>query len=461
MSLKPVPLFGLGTQGKSLNVNAQSRKNLYVEVQQDPEKHVLTLYPTPGLATFVNFGATPIRGTYEHGELMYVVHRNKLYSVTAAGVATARGTLLTYSGRVSISDNGAQLMIVDGDYGYIYTVATTTLAQIVHADFPGGDMVAFLNGRFIVNNPATGEFAISGVYDGTSWDALDFATAEADPDNIVGLIVESGQLALFGGKTTEFWGDNGAADFPLGRIGSAAIEWGLAARWSLTKFMDGLMFLRKNRIGGLQVCIQSGASAQAVSTPELDNEFSNYTTVSDASGFAYVSGGHAFYQINFPTEGKSWLYDGKAWSELESGGGRHRAEMHQSFQNKSYVTDYENGKLYLLDDSVYSDDGATIVREFTSRHQASGALKTLSELWLEMEAGVGLQTGQGTTPQVMMQISRDGGHTWGNEIWREFGAAGEYKARAKWNRLGQARDFVFRFRVTDPVNTTFVAAWGR
>lgn len=463
MKLRPIPLFGIGNQGKSPNVNAQSRKNLYIEVQQDAEKHVLTMYPTPGLLTFVNFGSTPIRGMYEMGSFIYVVHRNTLYTVAADGTTVSRGTLNSYSGRVSFADNGTQIMLVDGTDGYIWTPGTTTFAEITDADFPGADVVAFLNGRFIVNNPGTGQFFISAAYDGMSWDALEFATAESDPDNIVSLIVEGGQLVLFGEKTTEFWGDSGAADFPFARIGSAAIEWGLAARWSLTKFMDSLIFLRKNRLGGVQVCVQSGSSAVAVSNPEMDYVFSTYDTVSDASGFAYMVSGHPFYQINFPSEGKSWLYDGqsKAWSELESDGGRHRAEIQQQFQNQSYVSDYTTGKLYKLLEGTFTDDGSTIVREFTSRHQANGNLRTLSELWLEMEAGVGLQLGQGSNPQIMMQISRDGGHTWGSEVWREFGAVGNYKARAKWNKLGQARDWVFKFKVTDPVKTVFVSAWGR
>jgi hypothetical protein len=61
----------------------------------------------------------------------------------------------------------------------------------------------------------------------------------------------------------------------------------------------------------------------------------------------------------------------------------------------------------------------------------------------------------------MMQISRDGGRTWGAEMWRSFGAVGNYTARAIWHRLGRSRDWTFKFRVTDPVKTIFVAAWGR
>ena len=78
-----------------------------------------------------------------------------------------------------------------------------------------------------------------------------------------------------------------------------------------------------------------------------------------------------------------------------------------------------------------------------------------------MEPGQGLQTGQGSNPQVMLQVSRDGGKTWGAELWRTLGAIGQYRTRANWLRLGRSRDWVMKFRVTDPVKPVFVAAWGR
>lgn len=463
--LNAVPLFGLGNQGKSANVNAQERINLYAEVQTDPEKNILTLYPTPGLSTFVNFGLNPIRGIYERGDVLYAVVGTKLYSVNNAGTTTELGTLAAASSsRVYFADNGVQIMLVDGSSGYIYNVNTTVFAQITDVDFPGAVTVTFLNGRFIVNKPSSGEFYISAIYDGLAWDALDYATAESDPDNLVRVIADGGSLVLFGDKTTEIWGDSGAADFPMARIGSAAIEWGLAARASLCKYIDSLIFLRKNRLGQIQVCIQSGLSAQAVSTPEMDYIFSQYTATADATGFTYMVSGHPMYQINFPTANESWLYDGqsKSWSKVQYGNsGRHRAEMQVQLVSKNYVTDYENGKLYRFDEEVYTDDGATIVREFTGRHQSIGNPITYTTMWLEMEGGVGLNSGQGVNPQLMMQISKDGGHEWGAEVWRDIGAMGKYKARAVFNRLGRARDWLFRFRVTDPVKTVFIAAWGR
>jgi hypothetical protein len=465
--LQPIPLFGLGNVGRSVNASAQERVNLYAEVSTDGEAgNNLTLYPTPGLTRFVDMGATPARGMYpyETGNVIFEVVGSTLWEIAADGTQTNRGTLQPTSGRVDMVDNGLQLLIVDGSFGYIYTFASQVFARITDPDFPASETAAFADGYFIVQKVNTAQFYISAVYDGTSWNPLDFATAESDPDNLVRVFVDAGVLLLFGTKTTEFWGASGATSFPFARIGSAAIEWGLAARWSLCKFDGSLIFLRKNRLGAVQVCVLAGTQAIPVSNPDMSYQFSTYSTVSNATGFSYMVAGHPFYQINFPSANVSWLYDGltKDWSKVQYGnGGRHRAEIQVNFNNRNYVSDYANGKLYLLDQNAYTDDGTMIVRQFTGRHQKAGSFTRIPQLWLDMEAGVGLASGQGSNPQVALTISRDGGKTFGAEIPRSFGAIGNNRARAVWNRLGRARDWVMRFRVTDPVKTVFVAAWGR
>lgn len=462
-ALAPIPLFGLGNVGKSVNVDAQQRLNLYVEIQQDAQKNNVVLYPTPGLVSFVNFGSAATRGLWRKDDFIYLVNRNVLWRLTNDGAMENLGTLLTSAGRVDISDNGTEIIIVDGPNGYIYDTGTSTFSQITAPGFPGASSVTFLNGYFVVTKPDSGEFYCSGLYDGLTWSALDFATAESSPDDLVCVIADNGQLILFGPDTTEFWSDSGALDFPFARVGAAAIEWGLAAPWSLCKFMDSMIFLRKNRLGAVQVCTLSGYNAVPVSNPEMDYIFSQYEGVSNATAFAYMVSGHPFYQINFPSANQSWIYDGltKNWNQVGGEFTRHRGEMQVNFLDQSVVTDFENGKLYRIDQNTYTDDGVPIVRQLKTRHQATGIHSFMSEMWLEMEAGVGLPMGQGENPQIMMKVSRDGGHTWSNERWASFGRIGEYKARAKWNRMGTARDWTFVFRITDPVKTVLIAAWGR
>ena len=97
--------------------------------------------------------------------------------------------------------------------------------------------------------------------------------------------------------------------------------------------------------------------------------------------------------------------------------------------------------------------------ELISRHMiAEYDRLTVDRVFVDFEAGVGLATGQGSNPQAMLQVSRDGGHSWGNEVWTTIGAIGEYKTRAEWRRLGTAKDFVFKVRVTDPVKRIIAGA---
>ena len=461
--ISPVPLFGMGLGGKSKNVSDQMLVNLYREIQPEAEKNRMAIYPTPGLSLFASFGAEPVRGWWQVGTLIYAVVRNNVYSLNNAGTRTLLGSINSTTGRVDLSDNGQEVIIVDGQDGWIYDIAGATLTEITDADWPGANTVTFLAGYFIISEPDSGRFYISGLYDGASWDALDFATAESNPDELVRVFADGGQLLLFGDKTTEVWGNSGAADFPFAVIGGAASEWGLAARWSVAKFDNSVMFLRKNRLGQVQIAKQAGYQSMAISTPELDNRINSYAAVSDATAFSYMIDGHSFYQINFPTANESWLYDGlsNAWQKVQSGTGRHRADLQINFIDKPYVADFSNGNVYLLDPTAYTDNGAPISREMVCKHISTGDWSIFDELWLEMEAGVGLVSGQGSDPQIMMQISKDGGHTWGNEIWVGFGRIGEYRTRAAWRRLGRSRDWLFKFRVTDPVKTVFVAAWGR
>ena len=82
-------------------------------------------------------------------------------------------------------------------------------------------------------------------------------------------------------------------------------------------------------------------------------------------------------------------------------------------------------------------------------------------LQLECETGVGLVTGQGNDPKVIMRFSDDGGHTWSNEHWTGMGKIGNYGYRAFWRRLGMTdklRDRVYEVSGTDPVKIAIMGA---
>jgi len=454
-----VPFFATGQQGKSHTVTAQQHVNLYAE--QTADKSQLALYGTPGTTLRKSFGDTPVRGWIAIDDLYYLVHRGTLYSVNNAGTATSLGTLNTTEGRVDMAYDGTLILMVDGTNGYTFTISGSTFAQIGDADFPNGaNTCTWLDGQFVVDSgDGSDQFFCSPT--GTAWDALDFASAESNPDGLVRVFADNGEIVLGGESTTEFWGNVGAADFPFAAIKGSTQEIGLAARWSLAKFNSGLAALMKPKAGQVQVMFISGYVPKPISSPEMDAIINGYATVSDATGFAYMLGGHPMYQINFPSAMASWLYDASTgmWTRLEYGlnGERHRGELQLDYLNKTIIADYETGDIYNLRADTYTDNGTAIAREVVSRHLFKGNERiVIDQLYVDMEVGVGDATGQGSDPQVMLQISKNNGATWGAELWRDLGVVGAYLQRVVWRRLGVARDWLFKLRVTDPVKVVFV-----
>lgn len=451
-----VPFFGVGQQSKSRTVSAQRHLNLYAEPSDDKAK--INFYGTPGTTLRKSLGDTPVRGWIEIGNLYYLVHRGTFYSVDNAGTATSLGTLDTVSGRVDMTYNGTNILITTGTSGYYFTIAGSTFAIVSDADFPdAAKTCTWMAGQFVVDQGSGDVFQTSP--DGINWDALDFASAESNPDGLVRVFADNGEVILFGENTTEYWGNIGEADFTFAPIKGATQEYGLAARWSVCKFNSGIAAVMKGTGGEVQVMFIQGYVPKPIST-QIDTIINGYATVSDATAYSYMLGGHPMLQVNFPSAMKSWLFDAATgmWSPLEYGlnGERHRGEMSLDFLNKTIIADYETGDIYNLDPDTYTDNGTAIAREIVTRHIFSGNQRVrIDQLYVDMEVGVGLTSGQGVNPQVMLQISKTNGATWGAEMWKSLGEKGKYLPRVVWRALGIARDWLFRLRVTDPVKVVF------
>lgn len=457
---------------KSVNVDTQRCINLYPQMHElgtGKEGEVATLYGTPGLSLLVTIGDGPIRGSYKaSNNELFVVSANKLYRVSSAWAATELGTLDTSVGMVCMADNGIHLVLVDGTSGYVWTFGSSSFAEITDEDFTSRtppNQVSFLDGYFIFDEGDIDNFFISGL-DDVTFDSLEFADADGYPDKLRGHIVKDRELWLFGEQSTEVWFNSGDAQFPFSRVSGAFIEVGCIARFSVAKTKESVFWLAADKDGQGLVYMANGYKPQKISTHAIDEAIQGYSNIEDAVAYTYQEDGHTFYVLNFPTANTTWVYDVSTslWHEraYTSNGdlGRHRGICHAFAHGKHVVGDYENGKLYELSSSVYTDDGAAITRRRITPHVSSGMRRVFyNGLQIDIESGVGLDgTGQGTDPKMMLTYSDDGGSSWSNEKWASMGKIGKRKTRAKWNRMGASRDRVFSITVTDPVKVVLLGA---
>lgn len=464
------PILGSSYVARSVNAADNRMVNLFPEIVPEGGKEPAFLNRAPGLRLLTTCGTGPVRGMWQFGDYGYVVSGTELYQVTSAWVATKIGDV-SGTGPVSMSDNGIQLFIACNGPSYIYNSNTLAFAQITDPDFPGAVTVGYLDGYFVFNEPNSQRIWVTSLFDGSSIDPLDFASAEGSPDGLVSLIIDHREAWLFGTNSVEVWYDAGLADFPLTRIQGAFNEIGCAAAYSVAKLDNGLFWLGSDARGQGIVYRANGYTGQRVSTHAVEWHIQQYADISDALAYTYQQDGHAFYVLVFPSANTTWVYDVAtgAWTEragLTNGEfTRHRGNCQMAFSNEIAIGDFENGNVYAFDLEVFADNGQPQkwLRSWRALPTGENNLKrtTQHSLQLDCESGNGLNDGQGSDPQVMLRWSDDGGHTWSNEHWKSTGAIGVYGKRVFWRRLGMTiklRDRVYEVSGTDPVKISIVGA---
>ena len=445
---------------RSQAASGQRLVNLYAEMNPEGAKYPYTLYGTPGLVKWADTASSSgIQGMQVMGGLLYVISANTVYKITTAGVVATVGTITGAQLQVDLSNNGTEMVAVTSDQD-AFVITSASVAQIASGLPANVTSACFLDGYHVFSKASTGEFYISTAYDPATIDATDFATAEESPDNLVRCTAFNSALWLFGETSYEVYYNSGASDFPFEQIsGAVNTSRGCAAKFSVAQEDNTLFFLGDDRI----VYRVQGYTPQRVSTHAVESAFNEYTTIDDAIAFVYTQSGHKFYVLTFPTENATWVYDvaSQVWHERKSfDTNRWRINCHVNFAGKNLVGDYSNGKIYELDLDVYKDDSDTIERIAEGSVIWNDKKRLIYDtVSLDLEAGTGLITGQGSNPQVILTYSDDGKKTWSNERWATMGAIGKYNTQIIWRRLGAARERIFRFEITDPVKVTINGAY--
>ena len=463
--MKVSVIFGLGIAGKSYSVTRQRRLNCYLENRDDGDKEPIVLYGTPGMKPLFTIGSGPARAMLGTPTSLAAVSGATFYLINPAFATTYSTSILSNSGLVTLAQSPSQVLLVDGVAGYLLNGGTLT--KIAAAAFPTTARTAtFVGSYFVCEVPNTQQFQVSGSYDGTTWNALAFASASQFSDTLLAVDSLNGNLVCLGTLHTEFWQNVGSTPQPFAPILSATAEYGLAAIFSRAHVDNSLCFLAANPQGGYQVVQIKGYAVEVISTPDLEQIIGTFGAVGDAVALAYRADKHPMYQLTFPTANRSFLFDclTRAWSETQTGitvnkyAQRHTGNLSALFNGNLLISDYATNQIYTPDPATFTDGGQTIPRELVTRHAKRDFNEfSIAEAYLDVETGVGLASGQGSAPQISLEVSKDSGRTWGMPRNVSIGAQGIYKIRAIWRRLGSARVFTFRVRMTDPVKFVLTA----
>jgi hypothetical protein len=380
--------------------------------------------------------------------------------VTDGTIITAFGTGSGGAGTYTVS--ASQTVSSTTIYALNWTVLPST-----DGAFEGGGTVDISDNYFVYNKPQSQQWAASDLLSPIT-DPLSFASKDGSPDDLVAIIVDRREVYLLGEMSSEAWLDVGSVPFPFQRIQGSSTQQGIAAAYSCARVGNSFAYVSKNNRGEATIVQMNGYIPQRISTHAVETTLVGQD-VSDAIAWTYQLEGHETYVVTFPsigTNGLTWAYDITTglwhkwlYTNNQNEYERHRGNCCAFFNQQVLLGDYENGKLYRLSLSQYTDDGQLIRRLRRCPHITTDLQRQyFAELQIQFQPGVGLPVGQGQDPQAMLRWSDNGGFTWSNENWVTIGKQGEYFTRAMWRRLGFARDRIFEVVITDPIKAVIVSA---
>lgn len=463
-----VPLLGGAYQARSFIAAAQRCINLYPEKNPEGEDFPTTHYPTPGSTVLLTAPDKIWRCLYTSSD-------NRLFGVCGGSVYQIRSDMtLDKLGNISplttpccMVDNGVQILLVDGtENGYTITLKTLAYAAVSNAAFYGSTRIAVVDGYLLLNRPGTRQWYIT-LFSDVDFDALDFASKIGAPDLLVAVGVTRRNVFLFGEQTTEVWTNTGGAAFTFSRIPGAFIQFGCKAPYSLCEADGSLYWVSQSPQGECMVLRTENYDRARISTHAIEGELQKYERVDDAIGYVHQMDGHYWYVLTFPTASKTWVFDlaTEQWHErayLQENGTftRHRSNCFAFWNGRHVVGDYEDGRLYELSLDVYNDAGNEIRRIRSFPHMVDdGNRVTYRSFQADMEAGEPSSQEPDFSPEIRLRYSDTKGGSWSQHISTTIGFRGDYKAIARWFRLGQARDRIFEVSWSADVKTALNGAF--
>jgi hypothetical protein len=435
--------------------------NCYAEEIGADAKAPVAIYPTEGMDAWITPKTGTVKAIIGIESRLYGVTQDDdnayVWSVDASDVVTQIATLTVadswYFAR-NRRNPTTQIGLVSST-GLYWKIENVTLTQITDADLPPPTSITVRDGYFVL--PTTfGRYFITGEDNADTISALDFGTAQRNPDSILRAIASETDIVLFGSDSTEWHANQPSttASFPF--VPVAMMELGLLAANCVAKLNRDIIFAASDGT----VRRLNGYGADIISTPPVERAIGS-VTASTIRAFAWTvkDTGKSWFALR--SSQWCWVFDldgGTGWHERQTyGSATWRVVEAATWNGVTLLGDAENGTIYKPSGELHKSGSLPIV--MTVQAPPVEALPyplTIHALTVDVVPGQGNpqepETGD-DDPKLMMSYSDDGGRTWSVERQASMGRQGQYLTRCKFTRLGQVRrnGRTFRFSASASV----------
>ena len=448
-------------------------------------------------------------GVYEDA---FVVFGANVYRIDYSEQVECIGQVANSTGRVVFSETGGLrpfLLIADGQNLWCYNLLEGgTLQQIQLPNRVTGDLgtirptaVAVINGSIVINDTNTGFLYYSIPYplnkvkrkvfnivggevqytdstklevdtievDSISYVFLNdygvqqFFNAQTSSDAIQSITAIGSSLYLFGTKTIEVWqrgsGDN---ETWVRTSYTTNASNGIQCPYSIAVVGSTLYYLGSGESFAKGIMRVDGTQYTKISDDWLEAKLLEERS-DTVYAFAYAVGSHNFYVLHLPTVGECWVYDTDTneWHQRVSRDKVSGIEIQwrvaaMSWYRGKFIAYCHDGCAYTHSESYWYEDYADEKSIPMTRHRQGAVIVNENKPFifneLAIECNVGTWGSYDLAPKMLMEVSKDGGMTFGNVRSCSMGLAGQYSYRVRFQNLGLNRLCVIRLTYSHPTS---------
>lgn len=446
-----IPL-GLGDwESPAQNILRVRLRNMYL-IDNPQSADDVSRIGRPTLTRFKNFSSSPVVGAFQQEGVLSGVW----LMVAGTTLWSYNGTSFTNIGTISGTDypqfaaTADRVLITRGGTAYAYD--GTTLSTIVMPDSRLVESVASINGFFILTEKDSDRFYWIEPSE-VNPTALDFATAERIPDNIVSVNVIGDEIWFLGSFGVEVWTPTGDSDDPFiripARVYDESCEDKTTVRRVTYKSSPALMWVNKE--GGV---VLAQGRPQIVSNTGVEESirggtnFRSWSFKHLRSNFYILTADEFTYVLDI---------EKGVWSRWDSVGQNNwRAHLGFQVNGSVYGFDTIEGTIWSVTEGE-TDNGDNIVMECSGYLPMTGRPEPCYNVAAFINAGwTGSYT---TTPNLELRWSDDNGATFSDYMALSVGDRGKFSTDLWFRSLGlmksPGRYFEFRYSGPAPFRLDF------
>lgn len=439
------------------------RTSYPVNMVPTPKKQgVSNGYLRPGDGIVANGSGPGVdRGGINWNGVCYRVMGTKLVAVANNGAVTVLGDVGgPVNTLVTMDYSFDRLAIASGGRLYYWN---GTLTQVTDPDLGTVLDFCWVDGYFMTTDGTN--LVVTELNDPTQVNPLKYGSSEVDPDPVVAILKLRNEVYALNRNTIEVFDNVGGDFFPFQRIDGAQIQKGVIGTFGCCVYMEMIAFLGSGRNEAPGIYMGSNASANKISTQEVDEILLQFTEAQLATVKleARNDKNHQHLYVHLPD--RTLVYDAAASAEMEVqvwftltttivGFDQYRARNLVWAYDKWLVGDPQSSNIGYLDDTIGHHWGQPVRWEFGTTivyNEGNGAI--FSELELVALTG---RVSLGVDPMITTSYSLDG-LAWSQDQAIRAGKIGHSLKRLLWLQQGFMRNWrIQRFRGTSDAHLAFM-----